>query len=138
MSPHLRNVKGMALIETVKSSFFVVEDEVLIRMMLVDMIEELNYGVVAEAGSLGEGAAPCARCRVRHCDPGYKPGRRSNSAPIADVIAKRGIPFIYASGYGADGVPEDFKSRSVLREPLHLEELDKVVRSLLTTERLPR
>ena len=41
----------MALIETAKSSFFVVEDEVLIRMMLVDMIEELGYGVVAEAGS---------------------------------------------------------------------------------------
>lgn len=65
-------------------------------------------------------------------------GGGSNSAPIADVTAKRGIPFIYASGYGADGVPEDFKSRSVLREPFHLEELDKVVRSLLTTERLPR
>ena len=62
-------------------------------------------------------------------------GGGSNSAPIAEVIANRGIPFIYASGYGADGVPEDFKSRPVLRKPFHLEELDKVVRALLTTER---
>jgi CheY-like chemotaxis protein len=33
------------------ASILLVEDEVLIRMMLVDMIEELGHKVIAEAGS---------------------------------------------------------------------------------------
>lgn len=34
--------------------FLLVEDETLIRMMLIDMIEELGHHVVAEAGNLDE------------------------------------------------------------------------------------
>jgi hypothetical protein len=35
-----------------QASIFLVEDEVLIRMMLADMVEELGYRVVAEAGNI--------------------------------------------------------------------------------------
>ena len=38
-----------------QASVLLVEDEALIRMMLVDMIEELGHRVVAEAGSVVEG-----------------------------------------------------------------------------------
>jgi len=41
-------------------SIFLVEDEALIRMMLVQMLEELGHRVVAEAGSIHE-AEPLAR-----------------------------------------------------------------------------
>ena len=35
-------------------SVFLVEDEVMIRMMVADMLEELGYGVAAEAGEISE------------------------------------------------------------------------------------
>ena len=35
-------------------SVFLVEDEVMIRMMVADMLEELGYSVAAEAGEIGE------------------------------------------------------------------------------------
>jgi hypothetical protein len=35
-------------------SIFVLEDEALIRMMIVQMIEDLGHRVVAEAGSIAE------------------------------------------------------------------------------------
>jgi CheY-like chemotaxis protein len=35
-------------------SVFVLEDEALIRMMTVEMVEELGHYVVAEAGSISE------------------------------------------------------------------------------------
>ena len=38
-----------------QASIFLVEDEALIRMMLVDMVEELGHRVIAEAGSIEEG-----------------------------------------------------------------------------------
>jgi CheY-like chemotaxis protein len=42
------------------ASVFVVEDEALIRMMIVDMLEELGHRGVAEAGSI-KAAEPLAR-----------------------------------------------------------------------------
>lgn len=117
---------------TTRKSFLIVEDETLIRMMLVDMIEELGHHVVAAAGSLRE-ALPLAReatFDVAILDINL--GGGSNSAPIADVIAKRKIPFIYATGYGADGVPKGFKDRPVLRKPFQLDELDREIRALVT------
>jgi CheY-like chemotaxis protein len=41
-------------------SVFLVEDEALIRMMIVEMLEELGHRVVAEAGSI-KTAEPLAR-----------------------------------------------------------------------------
>ncbi len=35
-------------------SVFLVEDEVMIRMMVADMLEELGFRVAAEAGEIGE------------------------------------------------------------------------------------
>ncbi|MCP1858823.1 CheY-like chemotaxis protein [Bradyrhizobium japonicum] len=35
-------------------SVFLVEDEVMIRMMVADMLEELGYKVAAEAGDITE------------------------------------------------------------------------------------
>ena len=35
-------------------SIFLVEDEVMIRMMVADMLEELGHRVAAEAGEIGE------------------------------------------------------------------------------------
>ena len=37
-----------------RGSVFLVEDEVMIRMMVSDMLEELGYTVAAEAGEIGE------------------------------------------------------------------------------------
>ncbi len=35
-------------------SVFLVEDEVMIRMMVADMLEDLGYSVAAEAGDITE------------------------------------------------------------------------------------
>jgi CheY-like chemotaxis protein len=40
-----------------QASIFLVEDEVLIRMMLADMVEELGHRVVAEAGNVQDARA---------------------------------------------------------------------------------
>jgi len=42
---------------TLPAAIFVVEDEALIRMMLIDMIEELGHRVIAEAGNVRDAQA---------------------------------------------------------------------------------
>lgn len=99
--------------ETTTKSFFLVEDEVLIRMMLVDMIEELGHSVVAEAGSLAE-ALPLARDAVFDIAIlDINLGGGTTSAAIADVVAKREILLFYASRYGSIGAPYAFKEGPV-------------------------
>lgn len=46
-----------------RTCIFLVEDEALIQMMVVDMVDELGHGVVAEVGSI-EAAEPLARTAV--------------------------------------------------------------------------
>jgi hypothetical protein len=45
------------------ASIFLVEDEALIRMMIVEMLEELGHRVVAEAGSICRTVGPHLRIR---------------------------------------------------------------------------
>ena len=48
-------MKGVSVNSTATArEFLLVEDETLIRMMLFDMIEELEHHVVREAGNLDE------------------------------------------------------------------------------------
>lgn len=112
-------------------AFFLVEDEALIRMMITDMIEELGHRVVAEAGTMDK-ALSLARSSmfdVAILDINLD---GSNIAPVADIISTRKIPFLFASGYGSDGIPPAFSARPVLRKPFQIEELDRTVKSLLS------
>ena len=58
-------------------SVFLVEDEVMIRMMVADMLEELGYSVAAEAGDIEE-AAQLARTRIRHRHPRRQRQRKAD------------------------------------------------------------
>jgi hypothetical protein len=80
------------------AAFLLVEDEVLLRMMTAEMLEELGRRVVAEAGTIGA-AEPLARSldfdlAVLDINVGG-----TSIAPIADILSARRLPFIFVSGY---------------------------------------
>ena len=66
----------------------VVEDEVMIRMMLEDMLGELGYTVAAEAARIDEAleATKNADFDLAILD-----------APVADALVARGTPFVFAT-----------------------------------------
>lgn len=105
-----------------RTSIFLVEDEALIRMMVVDMLEELGHDVVAEAGSI-EAAEPLARTAV--FDLGVFDINVGGViiTPIAEIVEARGLPFIFASGYGPEGRPSLFNDKPVVRKPFVIEQL---------------
>ena len=44
----------MTATQPLGGSVFLVEDEVMIRMMVADMLEELGYSIAAESGEIGD------------------------------------------------------------------------------------
>jgi hypothetical protein len=42
---------------------------------------------------------------------------------VAELIKARGLPIIFATGYGAAGVPEEFKGCPALQKPFELKAL---------------
>lgn len=109
-----------------KASIFVVEDEALIRMMLVEMIEELGHRVVAEAGHLDQARslAETEQYDLAILDINLQ---GSNVRPVAEAITARGRPFFFLSGYGSGGVPEQFKDRPTLHKPCAIEMLSRTI-----------
>lgn len=108
------------------AAFFLVEDEALLRMMTADMLEELGHRVVAEAGTV-VAAEPLARTAkfdlaVLDINVGG-----ANIAPIAEILAARGLPFIFVSGYGSAGRPVSFQDRPVLQKPFSISSLASLI-----------
>ena len=111
-------------------SVFLVEDEVMIRMMVADMLEELGYRVVAEAGEISEAVrfAQSAAFDLAILDVNVN---GKVITPVAELIKARNLPFIFATGYGSSGLPEDYRDRPALQKPFQLETLAQVIDSTL-------
>ena len=51
--------------------------------------------------------------------------------PVADRLERLGIPFIFATGYGTQGMPEEFRSRPALQKPFQMETLARMIEAAL-------
>src|SRR6266404_5091137 len=111
-------------------SVFLVEDEVMIRMMVVDMLAELGYSVAAEAGDINEAIrlAKATEFDVAILDVNVN---GKVISPVAELIEARNRPFIFATGYGSSGLPEQYRDRPALQKPFQLETLGRMIDSAL-------
>lgn len=108
----------------------VVEDELLIGMLLEDMLNDLGYEVVATVGRLEEALqmAREAAVDVAILDVNLN---GQEVYPVADVLAGRNIPFVFASGYGDNGLPAPHQNRPTLPKPFQQELLQSRLAALL-------
>jgi hypothetical protein len=47
--------------------------------------------------------------------------------PVAELIRARELPIIFATGYGAEGLPEQFRDLSALQKPFQMEALAAMI-----------
>ncbi len=108
----------------------VVEDEYLIRMLLEDMLDELGYGVAAAVGSLAEAQehASAANFSAAILDVNVD---GQEIFPVADILAERGLPFVFVTGYGESSLPERFRGRPALQKPFQAERLKATLEMLV-------
>jgi DNA-binding response OmpR family regulator len=111
-------------------SVFLVEDEVMIRMMVADMLEELGYRVAAEAGEIGEALKLAQNIDFDFAILDVNVNGKVIS-PVADLLKARNRPFIFATGYGSSGLPEEYRDRPALQKPFQLETLARMIDATL-------
>ncbi|CAN5170152.1 response regulator [soil metagenome] len=113
-----------------RTSILLVEDEVMIRMMVADMLEELGYKIAGEAGDIDEGVrlVQATDFDIAILDVNVN---GKVITPVAEAIQLRGLPFVFATGYGAQGLPEKFRDRPTLQKPFQIETLARTIEMVL-------
>jgi CheY-like chemotaxis protein len=96
----------------------VVEDEPLVAMHIENMLEDLGFIVAGMARTLSEGLA-MARDETLEFDGAVLDVNLGGDEvfPIAERLAARDVPFIFATAYGPAGITKPFAHRPTLTKP---------------------
>lgn len=107
-----------------------VEDEPVVAMMLEDMLRELGCEVVGPAVRLIPAMeyAETAELDAAVLDVNIHAGR---SYVVAEMLAARGVPFVYATGYAQSGVDARAPKAPVLAKPYEAEALERALAAVL-------
>jgi CheY-like chemotaxis protein len=109
----------------------VVEDELMIRMLLEGMLTDLGHTVAAEAGGVDEAVAIAKKgafdVAVLDVNLNGQP-----VTPVVEILVERGVPFIFASGYGQRGVPEAYRTIPTLQKPFQADALAEAIETAMS------
>jgi CheY-like chemotaxis protein len=108
----------------------VVEDETIVSFLLEDMLQELGCGEVWHVGRIGDALD---LLNTRRPDAAVLDVNLAGelSYPVASRLDALAVPFVFATGYGAPGLPERWGQRPVIQKPFQLEVLASAMRMLL-------
>jgi CheY-like chemotaxis protein len=104
----------------------------LVAMNIEDMLLDLGHEVAGLASRLEpavslarEGEFDLAMLDVNLAG--------QTSFPVAEILAGRGIPFLFATGYGIKGIAEEYRAYPVLQKPFRAQDLEQVLREAIAT-----
>lgn len=100
----------------------IVEDDVLIGMMLVDMLDALDFAEPAQATTNEEALAIIAAEPVAGALVDINLGDEKGW-PVADALAERNIPFAFTSG-GGDVIPHAHAHRKLITKPFRISDIE--------------
>jgi CheY-like chemotaxis protein len=109
-----------------------VEDEVLVAMYVEDALSELGYAVAAVASNLAEALALARDDQFDFAVLDINLNGEK-SFPVAELLRKRQIPFLFVSGYTSGGLAEEYRNEVRLRKPFRSSDLAKAIARLLSS-----
>ena len=95
----------------------VVEDESLVAMLLETILDDLGCETVGPVSSVAE-ALDVVAARD-DLDGGLLDVNVAGVEvfPVAASLEARGLPFVFSTGYGEGGLPDEWKGRITLQKP---------------------
>lgn len=99
-----------------------VEDEMMVAMLVEDMLSDFGCHVLGPAARLEEALrlADAGEIDVAILDVNLN---GQETYPVADALAAKGVPFVFATGYGAGSLREAYRGRPTLQKPFQQRDL---------------
>lgn len=94
----------------------VVEDESLVAMLLETILEDMGCETVGPAATIDEGLRLAADERIDAALLDVNVSGRQ-VFPIAEALKDRGVPFVFSTGYGEGGLPDEWRGHATLQKP---------------------
>ena len=110
----------------------IIEDETLIALLLEDMLTELGCTILGAASTVEaaiemlDRAAPAVA--VLDINLG---GQKSYT--VAEALNKRGVPFVFSTGYADGRLEPPWQERPMLQKPFGQEQLAQALDAALKT-----
>jgi DNA-binding response OmpR family regulator len=110
----------------------IVEDELLIAFDLEQVVTAAGYHVVGLASRIDEALAlveaeplDAVLLDIQVC--------ADKTFPVADVLAARGVPFLFLSGHGTEVLPDEHRERPCVIKPYSARTLLRELGALVGT-----
>jgi CheY-like chemotaxis protein len=95
----------------------IVEDESLVAMLLETILEDMDCTPVGPAANIEEGlrlATEETPLDAALLDVNVA-GRQV--FPVAEALRARGVPFVFSTGYGEGGLPDEWRGQPTIQKP---------------------
>jgi DNA-binding response OmpR family regulator len=107
-----------------------IEDETMVSFLIEEMLEQLGAATVRHAARLDAGLALVSAKLPALAILDVNIGGET-AFPIAEKLEASGIPFVFITGYGRDGVHGRWAGHEVLQKPLTALEFEQGLRRAL-------
>ncbi|MET0547071.1 MAG: response regulator [Caulobacterales bacterium] len=113
----------------------VVEDEALVAMLIEDMLEDMGHETAGTASQLGDALEMAQRMVVDLAiiDLNLN-GQRTDE--VARILSERGVPFVFATGYGAGGLSPEWAGSPTVQKPFQPHQLEDAIKKTLDRKSL--
>ncbi len=106
--------------------FMIVDDEIIVALDLEYMLTDLGHSVVETASRVERGLEIARDSDIDMAILDINV-RGVLSFPIATILRERGVPVIFASGYGQRGLSDEFRDAHILTKPIDIDGLTQMV-----------
>jgi CheY-like chemotaxis protein len=110
----------------------IVEDEAMVSMLLEDVLGELGCEVVGPAFSLPQALSLVGSDQAIGAAILDVNVRGMPIYPVAEKLAEMGVPFVFATGYGPDGLVENWRARPKLQKPFSVQQVATALLAAVT------
>lgn len=119
----------MTMAPRTRRRIVIIEDEIMIFFLLEAMLEELGCEALGPVTRL-EDALKVAHAEEFDAAILDVNLNSQESYGVATILQARGKPFVFSTGYGAEGLRREFRHAPVLQKPFRREDLSQVLAAL--------
>jgi CheY-like chemotaxis protein len=126
--------KGVAENDIKGLRILIIEDESLVMMLIEDTLFDIGCAVAGTASRLDDAMKKVSSLAFDAAILDVNLNG-SQSFSIAHKLRERGIPFVFATGYGEAGIPEDLRGLPILVKPFQQSELERALASAVASRK---